>query len=128
MTEAQATAAHKLEWGHPLITPEGTEIRVPKFAYAKLERLGLLIGRRNVQLSPMIYGFLQPEHDCITDGLRHLLGKDLTGPEWLVCNCMECQQKQADLDHTPDPRVRRSVNDQAVDRIVDEVKRKRRIA
>jgi hypothetical protein len=74
-------------WGHGLITPEGREIRVPKLALVKLKRMGLL-QRRRAQLSPLIYGIL--EHENLAEGLRQLLGGDLNGPAWVICNCAEC--------------------------------------
>jgi hypothetical protein len=57
-----------LEWGHPLITPDGQTIRVPAFAFAKLRQLGALLGNSNL-LSPKIYQLIQPELDCISEGL-----------------------------------------------------------
>lgn len=81
------------EWGHPLICPDGQEIRVPSFAYPKLRQLGLLDGKKG-RLSPLVYEFLDPQYDCICESLRHLLGMDLTGPNWLVCECEGCKAKR----------------------------------
>jgi hypothetical protein len=75
------------KWGHAMIAPDGQEIRVPKFALVKLKKMGLL-ERRRARLSPLIYGVLQ--HDSLANGLRRLLGADLSGPAWLSCNCREC--------------------------------------
>ncbi len=75
------------QWGHALVTPEGREIRVPKFALVKLRRMGLL-ERRRARLSPFIYEVL--DHENLTEGLRRLLGPDLSGPAWLACRCSEC--------------------------------------
>jgi hypothetical protein len=66
------------EWGHPLLTPDGKTIRVPAFAFAKLRRLGAFLGKSN-RLSPRIYQLIQPEFDCIAEGLGRLLGEDLSG-------------------------------------------------
>ncbi len=74
-------------WGHGLVTPEGNEIRVPKFALVKLRKMGLLV-RRRARLSPLIYGVL--EQESLENGLRRLLGPDLSGPARLSCNCREC--------------------------------------
>lgn len=81
------------EWGHPLMTPEGQEIRVPKSAFASLRRLGML-ERNRAQLKPSIYEFLDPQYDSLTEGLRHLLGTDLSGPKWVICHCGDCRNKQ----------------------------------
>ena len=87
------------EWGHPLITPEGKEIRVPAFAFRKLRQLGALLGNSN-RLSPRIYQLIRPEFDCISEGLGRLLGEDLSGPSWVLCTCKDCQCKAAESDHT----------------------------
>lgn len=91
--------------GHPLITPEGHEIRVPLSVFPLLRQLGVLKGN-TARLSSAIYGLLDPNYDSITNGLRHLLGGNLTGPEWCACRCPECTGKsgaEADLDSTPIP-------------------------
>lgn len=80
------------DWGHPLITPEGKVIRVPKSAFEPLRKLGVL-ERNRAQLKPSIYEFLDPQYDCLAMGLRQLLGPDLTGPAWLVCGCDECKRE-----------------------------------
>ena len=61
-------------------------IRVPASAFAKLGRLGALLGNSN-RLSPRIYQLIQPEFDCISEGLGRLLGEDLSGPSWVLCTC-----------------------------------------
>ena len=91
-----------LEWGHPLITPDGQTIRVPAFAFAKLRQLGALLGNSNL-LSPKIYQLIQPELDCISEGLGRLLGKDLSGPSWVLCTCKDCQRRAEESDHTALP-------------------------
>lgn len=90
------------DWGHPLQTPEGGEIRVPKWAFPKLRKLGLLV-RNRAELSPRIYQFLNPQLDTLTEGLRILLGPGASGPEWVVCKCRECMRKKEDVDHMPVP-------------------------
>jgi hypothetical protein len=75
------------KWGHALITPDGQEIQVPKLALLKLRKMGLL-ERRRARLSPLIHGVLQNE--SLANGLRRLLGSDLSGPAWLSCKCREC--------------------------------------
>jgi hypothetical protein len=79
-----------LEWGHPLVTPDGQTIRVPAFAFRKLRQLGALLGNSN-RLSPKIYQLIRPEFDCISEGLGRLLGEDLSGPSWVLCTCKDCQ-------------------------------------
>lgn len=86
----QATA---LEWGHPLLTPDGREIRVPSSTFGQLRRIGALMGNSN-KLSSVIYEFLDPQYDSLALGLRQLLGRDLTGPKWLVCNCEQCKSRR----------------------------------
>jgi hypothetical protein len=87
------------EWGHPLLTPEGETMRVPASAFAKLRRLGAFLGKSN-RLSPRIHQLIQPEFDCITEGLGCLLGADLSGPNWVLCTCKSCQDKKSESDHT----------------------------
>jgi hypothetical protein len=84
-----------------------------------LRRLGLLVGGRAV-LHPAAYQFMQPEYDCLTDGLRHLLGVDLSGPAWCVCRCRECSNKASDIEHT---RLSDEYRSQTVDAIVAGVMR-----
>lgn len=93
----QATA---LEWGHPLHTPDGREIRVPSSAFGQLRRIGALMGNSN-KLSPIIYEFMDPQYDALAPGLRQMLGRDLSGPKWLVCNCEQCKARRghANPDH-----------------------------
>ena len=75
---------------------------MPASAFPPLRRLGLLEENR-AKLLPAIWLFIQPQFDAITKGLRHLLGPDLSGPEWLVCHCRRCQKRAADIDHTRPP-------------------------
>lgn len=106
MIETEAIASPRPDWGHPLITPEGAEIRVPANAFPRLRRLGLLQRGRAI-LVPQVYEWLDPQYDTLTDGLRHLLGSDLSGPAWLVCNCRECQRRESEFDQTLDPTTAR---------------------
>ena len=96
----RSRAPVELEWGHPLTGPKGERLRVPFWAYEKLQEMGLK-RRYSTQLHPRIYQLLTPEYDSLTDGLRHLLGPALTGPEWLVCNCRECEKRETDNTHLP---------------------------
>lgn len=108
------SAVLRLEWGHRLLTPEGQEIRVPKWAFPVLQRLGVL-NRYSPKLKPRIYSLLNPEYHTLTDGLRFLLGADCSGPAWLVCNCGECRAKKQQQREQMDTV-----------RLVNELKRKRR--
>jgi hypothetical protein len=101
------------EWGHPLITPKGNVIRVPADVFPLLRRLGLLANNKP-RLSLRIYEFLDPQYNCLSWGLRQLLGDDLSGPAWLVCECDECKGKGTDRDA------------KLASRVVDEVRAKRR--
>ncbi|MBN1224155.1 MAG: hypothetical protein JXB23_12985 [Candidatus Aminicenantes bacterium] len=112
------------EWGHPLITPEGKTIRVPAFAFRKLSQLGALLGKSN-RLSTKIYQIIQPEFDCITEGLGHLLGEDLNGPSWILCTCKDCQRRVAESDHTALPG-RNHLDKARAEEIVREIVRKRK--
>jgi hypothetical protein len=103
-------------WGHPLETPEGKEIRVPKWVFPRLRQLGLLEKNR-ARLLPAVWLFLQPQFDSLTEGLRLLLGPDLSGPDWCRCNCRECQSL-VDVDDSRLSRVRSS-------QIVADVKKRR---
>jgi hypothetical protein len=121
--------AAALEWGHPLITPDGQEIRVPLFAFGTLRKLGLLQNNKN-RLSPIVYNFLDPQYDSITEGLRYLLGADMQGPKWLVCHCEECKAKLGEIGNTRMPGQRHSGDYVPcdTDKIVRDVKSRRRIA
>ncbi len=112
------------EWGHPLLTPDGKTIRVPASAFAKLRRLGAFLGKSN-RLSPRIYQIIQPEFDCITEGLGRLLGEDLSGPSWVQCTCKSCQDKNAESDHTMLPG-RNALDDARAEEIVREIVGKRK--
>jgi hypothetical protein len=112
------------EWGHPLLTPEGKTIRVPASAFAKLRRLGVLLGKSN-RLSPRIYQLVQPEFDCITEGLGRLLGEDLSGPNWVQCTCKSCQYRAAESDQTQLPG-RNPIDDARAEEIVREIVRNRK--
>jgi hypothetical protein len=113
-----------LEWGHLLVTPEGKTIRVPAFAFRKLRLLGALLGNSN-RLSPKIYQLIRPEFDCISEGLGHLLGKDLSGPSWVLCACKDCQRKAAESDHRALPG-RNSFDDDRTTVLIGEIIRKRK--
>jgi hypothetical protein len=113
-----------LEWGHPLVTPDGQTIRVPAFAFRKLRQLGALLGNSN-RLSPKIYHLIRPEFDCISEGLGRLLGKDLRGPSWVLCTCKDCQRRAEESDHTALPG-RNVLDDGSTSALVREIVRKRK--
>ena len=112
------------EWGHPLVTPDGQTIRVPAFAFRKLRQLGALLGNSN-RLSPKIYQLIRPEFDCITKDLGRLLGKDLSGPSWVLCGCRSCRNQAAESDHTSLPG-RNVPDDGSTSALVREIVRKRK--
>ena len=112
------------EWGHPLLTPEGKTLRVPASAFAKLRRLGVLLGNSN-RLSPKIYEFIRPEFDCITEGLGRLLGEDLSGPSWVLCICKNCQCWAEESDRTSLPG-RNPLDDVRTEEIVKAVTARRK--
>jgi hypothetical protein len=110
--------------GHPLVTPDGQTIRVPASAFRRLRQLGALLGNSN-RLSPKIYQLIQPEFDRISEGLGRLLGKDLSGPSWVLCACKDCQRKAAESDHTALPG-RNPLDDERTSAIVREIVCKRK--
>lgn len=112
------------EWGHPLLTPDGKTVRVPASAFAKLRRMGAFLGKSN-RLSPRIYQLIQPEFDCITDGLGRLLGEDLSGPSWVQCTCKSCQDRTAESDQTKLPG-KNPFDDDGTSALVREIVRKRK--
>jgi hypothetical protein len=103
-----------LQWGHPILTPDGRVIRVPN-VFQFLEDLDLIVRDRTTgfhRLRPIIHEYLQPDYESLMtlpDGrsLRRILGKDLTGPLAVECYCKECQAIVQDADRTPMP-VQRS--------------------
>ena len=122
-----------LDWGHPLMTPDGRIIRIPN-VFEFLKDLDLIVRDRATglpRLRPIIYEYLQSDYDSLlvlpknTVGsvsrgratrrerrrstglsLRQILGTDLSGPEAVCCNCGECIRKVEDADRTPMPRQR----------------------
>ena len=112
------------EWGHALLSPEGETIRVPAFAFRRLRELGALLGNSN-RLSPRIYALVRPEFDCLSEGLGHLLGEDLSGPSWVLCTCKDCQRMAAESDHTALPG-RNPLDDARAEEIVKAVTAKRK--
>lgn len=122
-----STQAVTPEWGHALaIWDTGRVIRVPAFIFPELKRLGLLIGKRAI-LSPMILAFYRDRSlDPLIDGIRQVLGPELTGPEWLVCRCRDCHKKASDADQTQEPRG--AVSAMVAEQVVAEVRRRRRAA
>ena len=112
-----------MQWGHPLLGPRGEELRVPLFAYKILQQLGVK-KRYSIQLSEKIYSLLNPDFDSLTEGLRRLVGPDLSGPAWLVCKCRECQRGRSDVDNTPLPRGK--VSSAIADRALREAKAERK--
>jgi hypothetical protein len=113
-----------LEWGHPLVTPDGQTIRVPAFAFRKLRQLGALLGNSN-RLSPKIHQLVRPEFDCISEGPGRPLGKDLSGPSWVLCTRKNCQRRAEESDRTSLPG-RNPLDDARVEEIVKEVTAKRK--
>jgi hypothetical protein len=120
------------DWGHALLTPfvdksgretSPREIRVPRDAFQHLRKMGVL-ERNRAQLKPIIYGLLDPNYDDLLRGIGRLIGRDLSGPAWLVCKCYECQAKFSDLDHTRLPG-RSTLEQDEASRIVREVKARR---
>ena len=93
-----------LRWGHALVSPEGAELRVPASVFPRLDQMGLLLRGRIPRISHKIYQYMRPEYDSLTDGLRFVLGPDMSGPAWCECNCPKCQRRASDHDHTARPR------------------------
>jgi hypothetical protein len=97
----------KADWGHPILTPGGVEIRLPQYAFPRLRLLGLLLPNRTnglFQLSTLIYEFMHPDYEGIMGSLRRVLGVNIEGPEWLLCGCKKCKRPHEEADKTPMPR------------------------
>lgn len=94
----------EVQWGHPLLTPDGRLIRVTASTFPLLRKLGVLARNKPV-LSGRIYDLLNPEYDSLAPGLRQLLGRDLTGPAWLVCTCRACKERGCDNVRLPGQMV-----------------------
>lgn len=97
----------RAEWGHEIETPEGRVVRIPN-VFPELKQLGLVRRNRDTgrfQLRPLIYEFLHPDYDGLMGPLRRVLGTNLSGPEWVVCECRECQKQKEDADRTRLPRT-----------------------
>ncbi len=105
--------------GHPVLNPDGREIRIPAWAMQELRQAGLLKKNRERglwQIKPEIHLFLSestlffanvaPRRSAPSHAPRHylegrgsssgsrlinLLGKDLSGPAIVSCNCEECR-------------------------------------
>jgi len=78
----------RLHWGHKVFSPEGNPIQLPRRAVVALRRLGVLEKNRNLggfQISATIYELLRSEYDPLTEGLRPLLGPDVSGPATVKC-------------------------------------------
>lgn len=100
----------KPKWGHPILTPDEDEIRLPYDAFPRLRRMGLLGKNRNkglYQINDEIYQFFEPACDGLMDGLRQLLGYDMTGPDWLICHCRDCNRRREEADKTLPPEFQR---------------------
>ena len=96
-----------VNWGHPLLSPEGVEIRLPQWAFTWLGGMGLLTKNRESglrQILPLVHAFMEPECDGLMGGLRQLLGVNMEGPKWLICECRQCQRREEEADKTPAPR------------------------
>jgi hypothetical protein len=88
------------EWGHKLLVWDtGTYIRVPKFVFPILRKLGLLINNKAI-LSPLVVLYLNDRKlDPVVHALRIVLGPDLSGPRHVKCNCDDCRES-TNLDDT----------------------------
>jgi hypothetical protein len=87
----------RLQWGHEVFAPNGERVRLPVTAVFTLRRLGMLKKNRSLgglQISESLAELLTPEYDAIAGNLRRTLGTDMTGPEWLVCNCRSCKRNR----------------------------------
>ena len=100
-------AEARLEWGHPLLTPDGEQIRLPQSAFAKLRRLGLLEKNRLhglQQISERVFMLMHSDYDGLMDGLRQLLGHDLSGAAWVLCGCRDCHRREEERDKVALPK------------------------
>lgn len=100
------TADVRLEWGHPILTPDGREIRVPNI-FQYLKALGLVVRHQELglyQLRVAVYAMLaDPGYVPLLGPLRRLLGVDVSGPVWTQCYCRRCQRREEVRDRTRAP-------------------------
>jgi len=104
------------DWGHPIVTPDGREIRVPHWAMQELRKANFLVGN-TAELKAVIYGALgKLQNNLISEDLSRVLGPDLSGPATVECYCGSCQKAHSDVDDTPLPRgaVSRAIADRAI--------------
>ncbi len=113
--------------GHPVLNPDGIEIRLPSWAFPKLRSLGLL--RHNAtahrsQITDQVYvrlmevrtppqsaqainyeirmnGGGRPHDSGIPNSLANLLGKDCSGPKLVICHCRNCSGLKQPIIYKP---------------------------
>ncbi len=100
-----------LEPGHPILNPEGKEIKLPAFAFKMLRKLHVISrdpesGR--LQIKREIYDFLRPEFESLIDGLRQILGDDCSGPKIPFCDCSTCRPEDTGWADTNELLIGRS--------------------
>lgn len=96
MTSELRPGTVKLEWGHQVFNPFGEPIRLAASAVYQLRRLGMLDKNRDLggfQISPRIFEMMSSEYDPLTEGLRPILGHDISGPRTVDCKCRACRGK-----------------------------------
>ena len=119
-TRSRSTADVRLEWGHPLLTPDGSrEISIPN-VFEQLKQLGLIERDRETglfRLRHTIYEFLHSDYEGLMGPLRRILGRALEGSDWVRCKCGDCRRLEQDLDRTKLPHKRPAWNNERADYI-----------
>jgi hypothetical protein len=120
--------ATKIKWGHALsiLDLDGKEIRqirVPNEAFSLLHEIGHLNRRRHAVYEGALLVTLRDQRlDPIVLKLRQLLGVDLMGPAWCVCNCRNCRRRYRKAEKEV---VVETMDTNVVTRLVNELKAKR---
>lgn len=81
---------------HPILTPDRKTIQVPFKVFHLLRRMSLLRedDGETPQIMREVYRYMGRECDTLTEGLRVILGDDMTGPAWVRCSCLTCLQER----------------------------------
>jgi hypothetical protein len=120
--------------GHELLNPFGERICVSKVTFRILDMRGYLQRDRETglkQFKPsLVEVFLQLERTTYHRDLYAAIGPDFSGPATISCACRECQQKESQNDNTRMPGHKRPASyiEADTNRIIREVKSKRKIA
>jgi hypothetical protein len=118
--------------GHEILNPFGVSILVSKITLRRLDMRGYLQRDRATglkQIKPSAVGaFLHLERTTYHRELYSVLGPDFSGPTVVLCSCRECAGAAAELDKTPPPGRAKQESAEQADKLIREIKAKRRCA